>query len=438
MRSRLSRLSLTAAAATALLLASPHGARTADMAIVTPAPAGRPSSPPDAPARPTLRLTGVIEKGDADRLRNLLSRVRDGSSPVTNGPFVTVELSSMGGSLSEGIGIGELLRREKAVAVVRRRDLCLSACALALLGGNARRDQPDYPADCNVEIGGKVAFHNFFLNRNGLREITEQDPVASRLQGFADARGGAAMLVKYASDMGLPPSFVTGVIGRPVEDFQYVETVGQFLELNICPIGLGRPSQPIERQAINVCRNALDTSAPPADFEAASIPQRQAKQFLLQRVQENMQSAKARGRLADQLASWSVMRVQEEIDRLYEDLRAAGLALPEIVGPTFEIGIRQDGRHRVACYVSLSASEPDRFEVVVQGNRGLAEAPRQPPENARRLFRLDPGDIINPRPGGLTARPCRRASPVRRPDGGIGRRRGSAPRRGRARGRAGS
>jgi len=403
-------LVLLAAAALLVLPPSPPVVRAADVSLVTPAPDSSgarqgPGARQGAGARPTIRFTGMIESGDAGRLDRLLEGVKAAAPPAAGVPLATVELSSMGGSLPEGIGVGRVMRREKVVAVVRRRDLCLSACALALIGGNVHRRQPDYPADCNVEIGGKVAFHNFFLNRQGLRDITEQDPVASRLQGFADARGGAAMLVKYASDMGLPPSFVTGVIGRPVEDFQYVETVAQFLELNICPIGLGKPALPMERQAGNVCRNALESPLPAAAFEAAPIPERQAKQFLLQKVQENMQSAKARGRLADQLASWSVMRVQEEIDRLYEDLRAAGLALPDIVGPTFEIGIRRDGQYRTACYASLSTKEPDRFEVVAQGSRGLVETPRQPPENARRLFRLDPDDVVNPRPGSRSERP---------------------------------
>jgi hypothetical protein len=109
-----------------------------------------------------------------------------------------------------------------------------------------------------------------------------------------------------------------------------------------------------------------------------------------------MQSSKAKGRLADQLASGAVMRVKEEIDRLYDDLRAAGLALPDIVGPTFEVGRHQKDGYEPVCYVSLSSDKPDEYDVVVQGPRGLSDPARPPPENSRRLFLFDQSDVVNP------------------------------------------
>lgn len=400
MLARFSALSALVVAMVVLSLGAPM-VEAATITMVTPqAKPVLPTSPPPPMQNPTLRLAGMIESGDAAKLRDLLMRVKAATPPKSTLPLATLELSSMGGNLQEGILIGELLRSLGVVAVVRRQDVCLSACALALLGGNVQHTTLAYPADCNVEIGAKVAFHNFFLNRNGLREMTHDDPVASRLQGFADARGGAALLVKYAGDLGLPPTFVANLMGRPVEDFQYVETIGQFLTLNICPTDLVRPPVPMDKQAANICSNAMGAPLPPSAVAITPIAVQQAKQYLLQRVQETLQTAKARGRLADQLASWSVMRVKDEIDKLYEDLRAVGLALPDIVGPTFEVGIDQQGNYRTACYVSLSPSDPDTYEVVVQGARGLVEPPKAPPDNARRLFLFDRNDNVNPRPGG--------------------------------------
>jgi hypothetical protein len=112
-----------------------------------------------------------------------------------------------------------------------------------------------------------------------------------------------------------------------------------------------------------------------------------------------MQSSKARGRLASQLANGQVMRVQEEIDKLYDDLRAAGVALPDIVGPLFEVEARLTPSDVSYCYVSLSEDDPDNFDIGVVGARGFAEPPKQPPANARRLFLYDRNDVINPRPG---------------------------------------
>lgn len=347
---------------------------------------------------PRLRLTGMIEAGDAEKLRDQLVRLQALVPPKSGMPLATIELSSLGGNLSEGVRIGELLRSYKVVAVVRKEDICLSACALALLGGTTVATAAAYPAECNVEIGGKVAFHNFFLDRTELRGLTNDDPVVSRLQGFADARGGAAMLIRYAADMGLPATFVANLMARPVEEFHYVETLGEFLALNICPIGLERPALPTSHQAVNICNNSLATPASLSSFIVGPIAAPQARQYMLERVQDGMNAARVKGKLSEQLASWSVMRSKDEIDKLYDDLRAAGVALPEIVGPTFEVALNQAGRVRAACYVSLSATDPDRYEVVLQGERGLAEAIRKPPANARRMFLFDRQAVVNQRP----------------------------------------
>lgn len=347
---------------------------------------------------PRLRLTGMIEPGDAERLRDLLDKLKEAVPPGPGMPLATIELSSLGGDLSEGVRIGELLRSYRVVAVVRKQDLCLSACALALLGGNTVRTGAAYPFDCNVEVGGKVAFHNFFLDRSHLRRLTSDDPIASRLQGFADGRSGAAMLIKYAADLGLPPAFAANLMARPVEEFQYVETIGEFLALNLCPIGLERPRLPLSHQAANVCNNSLAHPVALSAIIVGQIEPPRVGRYMLERVQEGLNAARARGKLADQLATWSVMRSRDEIEKLYDDLRAAGVALPEIVGPTFEVAVNEAGRIRAACYVSLSSADPDRYEVVLQGPRGLAEAVRKPPANARRLFLYDRQAVANRRP----------------------------------------
>jgi hypothetical protein len=106
-----------------------------------------------------------------------------------------------------------------------------------------------------------------------------------------------------------------------------------------------------------------------------------------------MQATKGRGRLTAQLASG--MRNKDEIDRLYDDLRAAGVALPEIVGPTFEV---TGGPSEATCYVSLSPAEPDIYDVALFGARGFSDPPRLPPENSRRLFLYDRNDVVNPKP----------------------------------------
>lgn len=363
---------------------------------VTPPITG--SSKTGPPQAQTIRMTGAFEAGDGQKLRDLLERLPAANPAKADAPLPIVELSSLGGSLTEGVEVGAVLRKYKAIAVVRKRDVCLSACALAFLGGNAHHEPVALARECNIEPGGKVGFHNFWLNRTGLRASTSEDPVASRLEGFNDARGGAALLIKYAGEMGLAPNFIANMMGRPIEDFQYIESVEQFLALHVCLLGLERPAVSPSAQAGNICKNSIGSFDPASPLEPRAIPATQAKQFMLERVQQNMLAVKTKGRLADQLASYAVMRVQEEIDRLYEDLRAAGVALPDIVGPTFEIGRMRAGVFEIVCYVSLSTENPDTFDVVVQGAKGLSQPLKTPRENSRRLFLYDPRDVINARP----------------------------------------
>jgi hypothetical protein len=349
------------------------------------------------PAR-TLRLSGPIETGDAEKLGKVLAGLPASTVDRPDQPLTVLELSSLGGSLAEGFEIGKLLRKSNVIGVVRKGDICLSACALALLGGNMHHLPSAEPNECNVEPGSKVAFHNFWLNQNGLRAITSADPVASRIEGFNDARGGAASFALYVSDMGLPASFVGKVMGRPPEEFQYIETAEEFLYFRLCMLGLGRPKTELGAQAANVCNHSLGGPSAKAPLEIWEIPAADARRHLLELVQKNMEAFKSKGRLADQLASGAVMRVQPEIDRLYDDLRSAGVALPEIVGPTFEIGRGRGDTYETLCYVSLSTTDPDNFDVVVRGAKGLVQPTRMPPENSRRLFLYDNKDVLNPRP----------------------------------------
>jgi hypothetical protein len=109
-----------------------------------------------------------------------------------------------------------------------------------------------------------------------------------------------------------------------------------------------------------------------------------------------MQSFRVKGALAEQLASYSVMRVSSAIDNLYADLRAAGLPLPEIVGPVFEVSGYQIGVYSMQCVVSLSLEDPDKYDVAIKGPKGLARAFRSTPQNCGRLFLYDQEAVINP------------------------------------------
>lgn len=80
----------------------------------------------------SLRLSGRIEAGDADRLREMLERRFPLEHDELNPALC---LDSPGGSLDEGVRIAEVLAAHFTATVVPAGAECLSACAVAFMGG---------------------------------------------------------------------------------------------------------------------------------------------------------------------------------------------------------------------------------------------------------------------------------------------------------------
>lgn len=80
----------------------------------------------------TLRLEGEIVRGDAERLKTVLERDFPLAHDET-GPSLC--LDSPGGSLDEGVAIAQLLGAHFTSTVLEPEASCLSACAVAFMGG---------------------------------------------------------------------------------------------------------------------------------------------------------------------------------------------------------------------------------------------------------------------------------------------------------------
>ncbi|SHJ03942.1 hypothetical protein SAMN05444000_104232 [Shimia gijangensis] len=77
-------------------------------------------------------LRGVLERGDADRIKPVLEDRR-----VANGKRLC--LDSPGGSLVEGVRLAELLIETRRGTAIDKGAQCESACALAFMGGASKR-----------------------------------------------------------------------------------------------------------------------------------------------------------------------------------------------------------------------------------------------------------------------------------------------------------
>ena len=348
----------------------------------------------------TIRLAGLIEQGDADRLRKMLDRLRTPkqSEPLPGTPLATVELSSMGGDLYEGLKLGYMFREFGVPTIVRAGQQCLSACALAFLGGT----QGIAPAQAaipsrSLEIGGQVAFHNFYLTSLGELSARSKDAREGVALGFSVARGGAAAMVHYAAEMGVDMEFVARVMGQPPESWEYVDTDESFVNLRICPLGLEKaPSDPAV-VATNVCNHATGGIGRASPMQARPLSAREARRRLLELVFEGAQAMSVRGPLSDQVGAVLASRDESLVEAVYAGLRGAGVPLIEILGTNYEVTGYNLGAFPVTCHVSFIRSEPAKYGVVLSSADGLLKPFQTAPPACPALFLFDGGDILNRR-----------------------------------------
>ena len=362
-----------------------------DRTLSIPSLTGKPSA-----VSRTIRMTGAIEEGDATRLRQMLTDIRKQAPKAPGRPLATLEMSSNGGDLLEGLKIGYLLREFDVAALVRTGDACLSSCALAFLGGTASHLPTETSVARTLEVGSTLGFHNFYLNPNSTAASDAVDPREGIAKGFNQAKGGAALLVHYAASLGVDPAFIARMLGRPPEVWEYVGSAGEFIDLKICPTGPSRPPQSAQTRAINICNNTVGEASSAAAPQARRMLQDEAKRHLLGHVQKNVAAYNVKGPLATQLAAVLASRDDRLIDSVYADLQSAGLPLPEIVGQTFEISGFDAGDYPLHCIASVSQDDPDRFDVVLEGPIGLAKPNNRPPLACGGLFAFDRNDVLNP------------------------------------------
>jgi hypothetical protein len=346
-----------------------------------------------ATAPPTvIRMTGIIERGDADALRLTLEQIRAKAARSAGGTLATVELSSYGGDVFEGVAIGYLLREFAAGSMVRSNDVCFSACALAFLGGSAAGAAAEVGPWRTIELGGQVGFHNVWLNQRGLRNSALEEPARAANAGFEVARAGASLIVRYAIDMGIDAAFAARLLGRPTEQFEYVATPATMVELQTCLAEPVPVTASAAQQAENICSHATRDSLHSGGARPMTLYE--ARLVLLREVWRHGAARSGQTRFSDRFRGVLEARDERGHADLYAGLQGAGLPLPDLSGALFDVPL-SDGP-RSSCKVSLPAQDPDAYDLVLVGPRGLSAPTRHAPERCRWLARLAPGDVINP------------------------------------------
>lgn len=147
-------------------------------------------------AEARFRLEGEIVEGDSVRVQQAL---KEANISIQQDPWrrIVVALDSPGGEYHEGLDLALTFRRLGLATVVRAKDACYSACAIAFLGGvDLPKDPtplgendplPDQKPSRTIEKGAKLGFHAPYLSvsKGSYDSALVQDAYRAAVLGIA-------------------------------------------------------------------------------------------------------------------------------------------------------------------------------------------------------------------------------------------------------------
>lgn len=190
----------------------------------------------------TVFLSGPIVAGDLARLRAIRAE-----------PHSTVSLKSKGGSFQEGMAIARWFYQTKMRTVIEDANECLSACAIAFLGGSAQGEEGmDLPGR-SLSPRARLGFHAPFLNLGPGRftEAHVQTYYDRAVRTIVDVVSNARYLHVEHGD--------AAELMRPQRtELLYLDTAQLAGRYNITVQGLKMPPHLTQTMALSLCANGWD------------------------------------------------------------------------------------------------------------------------------------------------------------------------------------
>lgn len=188
------------------------------------------SSPSTTIDQCSLRVEGRITAGDAEKVEAILANAlgaadqqRTSRTPVDaeyNDTFV-VCLSGPGGSYLEGIALADVFAKFRVATVIPDNEVCLSACAIAFLGGQSCCDDQGEPfAQRFIFPGSKLGFHSPLF-----RVSAGEYSAEAALKAYDLGLEAVARLRQKTELFLINDEFLAEIFEHKGEDFYYIETL---------------------------------------------------------------------------------------------------------------------------------------------------------------------------------------------------------------------
>ena len=165
-------------------------------------------------AKCKYQLSGVIEKGDAEKIAAILDKTGDG---VHAGNSIC--LNSPGGNYLAGKELYDRFMADGFATYVRKGDQCHSACAIAFLGGSQWGDFR-HPSR-TMEPGAVIGFHApYVMLERGKKYDADYVSALTRA-----AFGIVSSLIKDQESLKMSRNFLTDYILFDSEETRTIQTV---------------------------------------------------------------------------------------------------------------------------------------------------------------------------------------------------------------------
>jgi hypothetical protein len=176
----------------------------AQAASVTSVPSGRPDLA-------VILIDGMFEGGETLEVQGLVGKLPARTT-------VAVILNSPGGSIGEGFKLGRFFHQARVPTfALGYGGICMSACAIAFLGG---RDAAGRPSRTKM-YSSKLGFHQFHFRRDQA-EAGKKFSKSDMEREVLNTRALAFEIIKYLSDIGEGMSFLHLMLKAPTAEITLV------------------------------------------------------------------------------------------------------------------------------------------------------------------------------------------------------------------------
>lgn len=204
----------------------------------------------------SLQVTGAIVKGDAEKIEAVIAEATKQIFNYPNPDFdkqYVVCLSGPGGNYLEGIKIARIFSKFYVTTIVRNNETCLSACAIAFLGGRYNsRSGVGFSSSRYLFPDSTLGFHAPQL------QVNEGDySQKAVLTAYKIALDAISEIQKSARKLFIDEYLITEMFAHRGSDFYYISTVDDLTYFDIGLLGYReRKIQTDTRRA--ACWNAFN------------------------------------------------------------------------------------------------------------------------------------------------------------------------------------